>query len=84
MPLLWAHTCGARSVNPTGAEVSDLYDEADDDSSDYESGPFCIHWGEAVDCDELCMCGHSCNSHDGGYEGCGQCDCEEWREVAQL
>lgn len=33
---------------------------------EYESGPFCIHWGDPGDCDSACLrkgCGHRCSNH---------------------
>lgn len=30
-----------------------------------DSGPFCQHWAEPGCCDEVCVCGHGCWSHDG-------------------
>ena len=43
-----------------------------DDFEDYESGPFCIHWGDPADCEDLCLregCGHKCHFHScGGFE----------------
>ena len=27
-----------------------------DDQCDYESGPFCRHWGDPSDCDVECEC----------------------------
>lgn len=30
-----------------------------------ESGPFCRHWRDLNDCDEVCQnCGHRCTDHD--------------------
>ena len=50
----------------------------------YESGPFCRHWGDPADCDDLCVCGHKCCEHaqpDGSFPTeCSMCDCSEWRE----
>lgn len=48
---------------------------------DYESGPFCRHWGEGGDCDEICCdkkCGHRCSQHalDGACQEPG-CECGE-------
>ena len=31
---------------------------------DCDSGPFCQHWGDPSDCDEMCKCGHQCCQHD--------------------
>jgi len=55
-----------------GVSVSDDYDN-------YESGPFCAHWGELGDCEEICTeCGHGCNNHNMGDEcNVDGCDCEE-------
>lgn len=51
---------------------------------DYETGPFCRHWGDPSDCDEVCKtCGHGCTRHganDGDWS-CFDCDCEKWMEV---
>lgn len=42
---------------------------ADSDSDEefwenYDSGPFCRHWSDVGDCDDLCICGHECRKHD--------------------
>lgn len=57
----------------------------DDDWSDYDSGPFCRHYSQLGDCDDICgACGHSCNMHDGGNDGNGcdenGCTCPGWKE----
>jgi hypothetical protein len=55
------------------------------DWSDYETGPFCRHWGDPADCAiECATCGHKCTQHgamDGMWE-CNEydCACEEWKE----
>lgn len=55
------------------------------DWSNYESGPFCRHWGDPDDCDEVCKtCGHRCTRHganDGDWE-CFEdgCSCQRWVE----
>ena len=50
---------------------------------DYESGPFCRHWGDPSDCDNECAtCHHYCYQH-GQSEGdfaCNECECEKWAE----
>lgn len=54
---------------------------SDTDWTDYESGPFCRHWGDPSDCDILCEnCLHRCGSHemDEGRTDCHECDCEKW------
>lgn len=44
----------------------------------FESGPFCQHWGDPMDCDEPCAtCGHECHEHDWNNPWvCGADDCE--------
>lgn len=54
-----------------------------DEWEDYESGPFCRHWSDPADCEEVCVCGHGCIEH--AWDGdtlCDvqDCDCLEWRE----
>jgi hypothetical protein len=56
--------------------------EPDEDFQD--SGPFCRHWDDLCDCDEVCgNCGHKCCEHDQydpgecNHDGCG---CAGWRE----
>lgn len=54
----------------------------DGDEPEQESGPFCPHWGDPSDCDEVCgRCGHACHKHLFG-ENCIQsgCECEEFIE----
>lgn len=58
------------------------------DWGDYQSGPFCRHWGDPIDCDEACArngCGHRCGAHDAaeGLTGCHECECEGWMEDEQ-
>lgn len=54
--------------------------EPEGDLIDYDSGPFCRHWGDPGDCDELCSCGHKCCRHPwGGCEEPG-CECDKWKE----
>lgn len=54
-----------------------------DDDREYESGPFCRHWGDPADCEEVCgTCGHHCCRHwfSDGDSSCNDCDCEAWTE----
>lgn len=56
-----------------------------DDWSDYETGPFCRHWGDPADCDIPCgECEHRCTQHGAtdGLSGCleADCSCEAWVE----
>jgi hypothetical protein len=52
------------------------------DEGDYESGPFCRHWGDPSDCEEKCAtCGHRCPEHEFVAPGpCMEdnCSCEAW------
>jgi hypothetical protein len=52
------------------------------DWENFDSGPFCRHWGELGGCDEACArCGHGCNVHR-GTDACDECDmCIEWVEA---
>jgi len=56
--------------------------EQDEDSSDYDSGPFCRHWSDPSDCEEVCAaCGHHCRDHDLGSDSfcyADGCDCPAW------
>lgn len=57
-----------------------MCDEEETDWSEYESGPFCRHWGEVWDCEIPCLrCGHKCDEHP-PYEGCGHdgCACKKF------
>lgn len=47
---------------------------------DYESGPFCRHYDNPIDCDIVCAtCGHGCVEHEVYVDTrCYECDCEEW------
>jgi hypothetical protein len=39
--------------------------EEDEDEEVIDSGPFCRHWSDPVDCEHLCSaCGHRCGMHD--------------------
>lgn len=57
---------------------------AGDDWDNYESGPFCRHWGDPDDCSERCAsCGHGCTRH--AFESPGECnedgcECGAWAE----
>ncbi len=52
--------------------------EDTEDWADYESGPFCRHYGDPSDCSEKCaVCGHECHEHhlSCDHEGCA---CPAW------
>lgn len=62
-----------------------MSDDIHDDEparEDWDSGPFCPHFSDPHDCEELCKCGHQCRKHWRG-EDCqaDDCDCEEFTEV---
>jgi hypothetical protein len=49
-----------------------------------ESGPFCRHFHDPADCEEVCICGHTCNYHGANPDsGClvGDCSCAQWEET---
>lgn len=49
----------------------------DEDYEEYTSGPYCPHWREPGDCDEVCLnpdCKHRCHIGD-CYER--DCPCEK-------
>jgi hypothetical protein len=50
--------------------------------ADYESGPFCQHWGDPDMCEEMCVCGHPCHRHSYG-DGCEEpgCTCEKFKDI---
>lgn len=59
--------------------MSDPEEDVEEEGPEYESGPFCAHWGEPGDCDEPCLregCKHACRQH--GVGECVQdgCECE--------
>lgn len=57
-----------------------IFDDPEDFPWDeYETGPFCAHWGSP--CDGICFrCKHSCAHHGWGFEKCEDCDCEAFVE----
>lgn len=40
----------------------------------------CRHGDDLDSCDELCVCGHTCADHSGGFEDCEveTCRCLAW------
>jgi hypothetical protein len=49
----------------------------------YDTGPFCRHWSDPVDCDIECgVCGHRCYKHDIEEDVCfvPDCTCPAWEE----
>lgn len=56
------------------------------EEGDYESGPFCRHFGDPSFCDDVCQgCGHGCSRHaamDGDTECLEDaCNCGAWIEA---
>ncbi len=47
------------------------------------SGPYCRHYYDPADCDELCPCGHTCSQHTGSWapDPCSVCSCQQFGEV---
>jgi len=57
---------------------------ADPEREEWDSGPFCRHWGEPGECEILCVCGHPCRKHYGfNPEPCDVdgCECKEYRDA---
>lgn len=57
-----------------------------DEWDSYETGPFCRHWGDPSECDEVCAtCGHKCSRHDIDPDDSEcmvqDCDCKKWEET---
>lgn len=56
-----------------------------EDWDEFDSGPFCRHWGDPSDCEETCAnCSHKRTEHDAeeGESVCmaEDCECVEWVE----
>ena len=53
----------------------------DDETGEYDTGPFCRHYSYAGDC--VCPCGHACEEHkldlEGGACTAEGCSCDRWR-----
>lgn len=61
-----------------------MTDEEDERWENYDSGPFCKHWADPYDCDELCKCSHVCAQHSAGAEcNIEECACEEFRNLRE-
>lgn len=66
--------------------MDDVGDAGEDSVPEWNSGPFCRHWGDPIDCDILCAnCGHRCPRHsaEDGETDClleDGCPCEAWVE----
>lgn len=59
-------------------------DDSEDTDREIDSGPFCRHWGDPSDCEELCACGHTCAQHGRGERSdCYEdgCDCAAFVEA---
>lgn len=63
--------------------IGDEDENIEDDDGEVNSGPFCRHWGDPVDCDIRCAdCGHECHEHNELDDGnnCRSCNCLDWKE----
>lgn len=65
--------------------MNDFDEDEVEEFTEFETGPFCRHFGDPSDCREKCAnpdCGHECTSHgfgDGASSECSYCDCKEWQ-----
>ena len=52
------------------------------DDEEYDSGPYCEHWADPHDCQEMCKCGHKCCEHDWLDGECMAegCNCKEFTD----
>lgn len=51
----------------------------DDELND--TGPFCEHFSDPPECDELCLCGHQCCEHDLiEPRSCQICECADYED----
>lgn len=50
---------------------------------DRDTGPFCRHWSDPSDCEEMCRCGHECRQHSTYADFCKVegCDCDEFKDA---
>lgn len=47
-----------------------------------DSGPFCQHWGDPSDCDEVCAgCGHFCHQHQSDACNAPNCPCPAFQDA---
>ncbi len=58
-----------------------MCDEQED--KEWDSGPYCRHWGDPCDCEDLCVCGHQCHEHSYHGDECevDGCKCEEFEDA---
>ena len=58
-----------------------MNDEEEDCEEAWESGPFCVHWGDPADCNIECAeCGHDCYQHGTSKCQAKDCNCSNFRE----
>lgn len=63
--------------------MSDDHIEFDEgsDEPEFNSGPFCRHWSDPSDCEEICgNCGHECRQHGSFTCRVEGCECDEFIE----
>ena len=69
------------NVRTAETGVSLAGDEMTDEETNwenYETGPFCRHWGDPSDCDEICdNCGHACHKHSKWDDYDSPCNVDE-------
>jgi hypothetical protein len=54
--------------------------EEEQEEVEYDSGPYCEHWFDPWECEELCKCGHMCKQHPGSCCLVEGCPCEEFKD----
>lgn len=55
-----------------------MSDEVEEEDAEWQSGPFCQHYGDPGDCDEPCVCGHTCAKHHDDECDVTGCSCQKW------
>jgi hypothetical protein len=66
-------------LDETSDDRGDAEIRVTDVEEEYNSGPFCPHWSQLGECDDICAaCGHKCRRHDHSDDGD---DCSECRET---
>ena len=57
----------------------DYNDESESDYYGYDSGPYCTHWADPWECNEVCKCGHLCKDHCNYECDVDGCNCEKFK-----
>lgn len=67
-----------RRLNPK--KDAKMPDE-EEQETEYDTGPFCIHWSDPADCEEICAtCKHWCRAHGLGECNEGGCKCVKFKD----